>query len=222
MVGDKIHCIDFKTEVLTKYGWKTVYELNMNDLVATLKDEKLVYEKPLDIMVYPDYEGSMYYLKNKEIDLVVTGNHRMWVSIFDEILNKWLKYDFQRADNIIGKIVKYKNFNNEIIINKKNIYEEYLNVEKCPVFCLHVPSEVFYIRRNGKECWTGNSRSQGHVTTLKMWGSKREFKRFFLVYISRQNIWLREPPKALTTTLIWKLVRGTRLIIVPNGKKVKN
>ena len=180
MVGDKIHCVDFNTEVLTKYGWKTVYELNMNDLVATLKDEKLVYEKPLDIMVYPNYEGSMYYLKNKEIDLVVTGNHRMWVSIFDEILNKWLKYDFQRADNIIGKIVKYKNFNNEIIINKKNIYEEYLNVEKCPVFCLHVPSEVFYIRRNGKECWTGNSRSQGHVTTLTrqpLEGRAREGKK---------------------------------------------
>ncbi len=28
--------------------------------------------------------------------------------------------------------------------------------------------------------------------------------------------------RILTTTLIWKLLRGTRLIVVPNGKKVKN
>lgn len=31
-------------------------------------------------MNYPDYEGSMYYIKNQSIDLAVTGNHRMWVS----------------------------------------------------------------------------------------------------------------------------------------------
>jgi hypothetical protein len=37
---------------------------------------------------------------------------------------------------------------------------------KCPVFCLQVPSEVFYVRRNGKCVWTGNSRSTGHVTSL--------------------------------------------------------
>ena len=47
-----------------------------------------------------------------------------------------------------------------------NEEERFVEMEKCPVFCLQVPSEVFYIRRNGKTCWTGNSRSQGHVTTL--------------------------------------------------------
>src|SRR5690606_25902510 len=38
--------------------------------------------------------------------------------------------------------------------------------EKCPVYCLTVPSEVFYVRRNGKACWTGNSRGRGPVTIL--------------------------------------------------------
>ena len=28
--------------------------------------------------------------------------------------------------------------------------------------------------------------------------------------------------RVLTTTLAWKQTRGTRLIVVPNGKKVKN
>jgi len=27
------------------------------------------------------------------------------------------------------------------------------------VYCLQVPSEIFYVRRNGKACWTGNSRA---------------------------------------------------------------
>ena len=34
------------------------------------------------------------------------------------------------------------------------------------MFCLQVPSEVFYVRRNGKCVWTANSRAHGHVTTL--------------------------------------------------------
>lgn len=310
MVSDKLHCIliDNVTSVLTLDGWKSPYELTMNDHIATLKDEKLVYEKPIDIMIYPDYEGPMYYIKNQAIDLAVTGNHRMWVSKFNDDI-----YDFARADEIVGKHLKYKKdaiwekkenyqLNDfltflgiwytegstntidgyvQIAVDKEKVrdllfpvlnkleyklysldkdkvilyYENPLNDkelpdwvfelskeqvkvlikglllgeesgfyyttsvkladqlqqlclhagcvgiveketdrlkiiinnytnptvnhgvcneqeekfvqnEKCPVFCLQVPSEVFYVRRNGKTCWTGNSRSHGHVTSL--------------------------------------------------------
>jgi len=33
---------------------------------------------------------------------------------------------------------------------------------------------------------------------------------------------MRESPKVLTTTLLWKRNKGTRLIAEPNGKNVKN
>ncbi len=32
----------------------------------------------------------------------------------------------------------------------------------------------------------------------------------------------REPPKAFTTTFIWKLIKGTQVILVPNGNNVKD
>jgi DNA-directed RNA polymerase II subunit RPB2 len=35
-----------------------------------------------------------------------------------------------------------------------------------PVYCLSVPNEVFYVRRNGKGVWTGNSRARGPRTKL--------------------------------------------------------
>jgi uncharacterized protein YqgQ len=325
MVGDKIHCLSTDTEVLTINGWKTHNQLSKEDLIATLKNKKLVYEKPIDIMYYPDYQGDMYYVENEDIDLAVTGNHRMWVSKYNR-KKVWTEYVFERADKIVGTTHKYKtdcdwgmedyNINNDLLlfygifmyygwykndiismkaelnvlyekilptieklgfVNKineenileintenidlnlfinKNIYEELpewlfklsrnqllvffdgffgynksqKNVitkhknfadqvqqlalhagwtaklekdeiknlykvsictkkkysivnhflkklrkpqieklekdKKCPVFCLQVPSEVFYIRRNGKTCWTANSRAQGHVTTL--------------------------------------------------------
>ncbi len=108
MVGDKIHCLDFNTEVLTLDGWKTVHQLTKNDLIATLKDEQLVYEKPIDIMIYNDYEGPMYYIKNSSIDFAVTGNHRMWTSKRYGRKCEWKPYNFERADEIIGKHRKYK------------------------------------------------------------------------------------------------------------------
>ena len=108
MVSDKIHCCAIDTEVLTFNGWKKASEIRMNDHIATLKDGKLVYEEPTDIMIYPDYEGSMYYIKNKHLDIAVTGNHRMWVSEIHKRSQTWKPYDFARADTIIGKHLKYK------------------------------------------------------------------------------------------------------------------
>lgn len=243
LVEDKIHCLSMDTEILTLNGWKFYKELTKNDKIATLKDNKLVYENPIELLYYPDYKGSMYYVSNSEIDLAVTGNHRMWVSIDDD------HYNFQRADEIIGKSVRYKkdaewNMNDypfqinshldisqcdglpewvfklgqnqaqqfiRSIITENNLITKYkkmaddlqqlclhagwsatisdnyvvsiksqeinktinpesnnekLIYEKCPVFCLQVPSEVFYVRRNGKGCWTGNSRARGPRTIL--------------------------------------------------------
>ena len=321
MVGDKIHCLTLDTEVLTINGWKTYNQLSKDDLIATLKNKKLVYEKPIDIMYYPDYQGDMYYIENEDIDLAVTGNHRMWISKYNR-KKVWTEYAFERSDKLIGTTHKYKTdcdwvvedyditndlllfygifmyygwYKNDIIymkaelnvlyekilpiikkldfvykINEENILE--INTEKlvldnfivnkgiaeelpewvfklsrnqllvffdgffgynksqkmiitqnkkiadevqqlclhagwtaklekdeiknlykvliytkkkysivnhflkklrkpqieklekdikCPVFCLQVPSEVFYVRRNGKTCWTANSRAQG-------------------------------------------------------------
>ena len=356
MVKDKMHCLSMDTEVLTKNGWKTYFQLTKDDLIATLKNDKLVYDNPIDIMHYPDHEGSMYTIITEDIDLCVTGNHRMWVSSYYDDNNL---YSFKRADQLIKEPVRYsrnvlgyeteekdefvfpeylseyiesfdlcevpndkpykvnmeswirflaifyrcgtiiknddtsashilieingyvdikglcfhiRELSNEYIIDgdkititdkkivryinhyitlekiipdwilniskyqshlfiaeflhrgglkfdyiidskdyadkiqmialhagycvkiteirdtilryglnfyidgdvKVNSYDEhntlfYENYEKkvkCPVFCLQVPSEVFYVRRNGKPCWTGNSRASGHVTTL--------------------------------------------------------
>jgi hypothetical protein len=48
----------------------------------------------------------------------------------------------------------------------QHVQVETLLDEKCPVYCLQVRSEVFYVRRNGKAVWTGNSRPRGPRTLL--------------------------------------------------------
>ncbi len=108
LVQDKIHCLDAKHDVLTLDGWKPIAEVTVNDKVATLENEKLVYAHPTAVLHYPDYEGNMYYIKNQAIDLAVTGNHRMWVSKVKGRKAIWQPYNFELAENLVGKYVRYK------------------------------------------------------------------------------------------------------------------
>ena len=87
-IGDKFACESLDHEVLTENGWKFFGELTGEDKVATLKDEKLVYEKPLELMYFPNYQGKMYHIANQLIDLNVTWNHRMWISCVSERKSK--------------------------------------------------------------------------------------------------------------------------------------
>ena len=220
MVEDKQHCIDYETEVLTKKGWRKHNELKISDEVATLKDNKLVYEKPIEIFDYPDHQGDMYYVSNEHIDLAVTSEHRMWVSDDGNINNFDFKYakdigdktlyykknatydnqdlwkdmlldKFGDLDNILATEVESNAIQQEAlhagwavdIINKNGFYKCILKKdnlhpmvnsavlvkdEKKPVWCIHVSSEVFLTRRNGKVVWTGNSRATGPYQLLTM------------------------------------------------------
>ncbi|AYV85569.1 MAG: intein-containing dna-directed rna polymerase subunit 2 [Satyrvirus sp.] len=105
MVGDKAHCLSIDHEVLTLNGWKFNHQLTMDDKIATLVDGKLVYQKPKKIFNYPDYKGDMYHITTQQIDLMVTPNHRMYVSKY---CDKWEDYDFELAKDIVGKHRKYK------------------------------------------------------------------------------------------------------------------
>ena len=269
MVADKMHCLDIEyTEVLTSSGWKYSRELSYDDYIATLKDGVLIYEKPNSILFYEDHHGQMYEIKSSQINLLVTDNHRMWVSI-KKNNSTWEPYDFKISYNLVGKTTRYKkdarwcteDFDLKLANSKYDNTDEFIQkvgrwfynhltrkndqlpywifklsrrqskilmismfgtrfgshyyteseiladqvqqlllhcglsgtktkvnkllfkisidvdsnpivtegnfvYQKCPVFCLQVPSEVFYVRRHGKTCWTGNSRAYGNITSL--------------------------------------------------------
>lgn len=257
LVEDKLHCIDYQTEILTKDGFKKQNELTMNDFIATLKDNKLVYEKPIEIYNYPEHVGDMYYVQSSEIDLAVTDKHRMWAApqldanfnfelakdiigqtryykknailekkIEDVDLEQWLQR-YKRRDPTIPLPKWFMNLTQEqskqvvdimiyncelfitteeiianqfqqlclhtgyssiiqkkdndefyyctcdknpqpVMINSETAKESFVENAKVPVWCVHVPSEVFLVRRNGKICWTGNSRSTGPYQLLTL------------------------------------------------------
>jgi DNA-directed RNA polymerase II subunit RPB2 len=83
MVADKCHCLTGDHDVLTSKGWKSISRIKRIDKVAILKGTTLVYECPTDILRF-DYTGIVYHVKDHQTDLVVTKDHRMYVSLKDQ------------------------------------------------------------------------------------------------------------------------------------------
>lgn len=103
---DKFACFCSTTEILTKAGWKYFKDLTKEDEVATLLDGQFIeYNKPINIFEY-DYNGELYHIKNQQIDLMVTPNHKMYVKTESRENNR--SFELLRADKIVGKHVQYK------------------------------------------------------------------------------------------------------------------
>ena len=121
-IGDK-YCVDEQTEILTNNGWKYFKELKMEDKVATLENgNKLVYENPSELIEF-DCDEDLYYIKNNQVDLAVTLNHRMYVGN-----REGKNYKIQLAKDIINKRVKY--LKNVEKFNEINVNEEILKDKK--------------------------------------------------------------------------------------------
>ena len=185
MVLDKIHCIQLENhEILTQNGWKNFIDINDEDKLFSLdiKTLETSFDKPIGKHYYKKQLRDMYHIKNDYIDTIVTDNHRFPYIItkndnsndnandnandniimneLNTIIKSYFEYnklEFLKYDtNFINKLKKFK------VINQ-NITELEIN---CDVFCFTMPKETFYVRSNGLEYWTGNSRSSGPVVQL--------------------------------------------------------
>ena len=99
-------CYDDQTEVLTQHGWKLFKDLTEEDEVATrqLDDPHIVYAKPT-AHAASLYEGPMYRLEQRHVDLSVTPNHRMVTSY--KRCDGTEAMRFEEAKNIFGQYNRY-------------------------------------------------------------------------------------------------------------------
>ena len=94
-------CVSEDTECLTDRGWKKYFEIKLNDRIATfnLLTEAIEFHYPNAIVSY-DFEGELLQIKNKEIDCLVTDNHRMLVRKPYQKLDDWF---FIEASKLEGR-----------------------------------------------------------------------------------------------------------------------
>jgi len=92
-------CYDDETEVLTEAGWKFFRDVTADDRIATLSpDGRLEYASPSNF-VAAEYDGELYYIKSRQVDLAVTPNHRMYVNL-NRRADEWEGFRLVRMDEI--------------------------------------------------------------------------------------------------------------------------
>lgn len=74
-------CYSSDTETLTDSGWKRYSEIKDGERIATLepKSGELIYQEPIGGILLHDYSGPMVGFKNRNVDILVTPDHKMWV-----------------------------------------------------------------------------------------------------------------------------------------------
>jgi DNA-directed RNA polymerase beta subunit len=70
-------CFDADTEALTLRGWIPWPDVRHDDLLATIDNNRLVYEKPIRV-IHSQYAGELYCFEGRYLDYAVTGNHRLF------------------------------------------------------------------------------------------------------------------------------------------------
>jgi len=162
MTLDKVHCLTMDHEVLTDKGWKQYNYIDEHDALYTIDMNTMEtsYKKPIKNHFYEISEtGNYYHISNEHIDTIVTMEHRFPYKYDDGTMNitSLNMIDFTRnvyfmksvhCDNMVEWF--------QVLPSDINIVEMKQNV-----FCFTMPNETFYVRRNGLEYWTGNSRSTG-------------------------------------------------------------
>jgi len=102
-----LSCYDGKTEVLTEDGWKHFKEVQYSDKICTLntKSNSVEFQAPTKIHSYR-YNGKMYRLKTKHVDLLVTPNHNLLYSPCD--FRNLHPYSLRKAESLFGRSKRFK------------------------------------------------------------------------------------------------------------------
>lgn len=109
MVDDKMHCLTSDHDVLTSEGWRSISEISIHDYVATLNQNTgiLVYQKPTEVFHYHNYKGTLYQIKNTDLDLLTTLNHRMFIRKRHITGTYCTNYELIQAKEVMGKHYMY-------------------------------------------------------------------------------------------------------------------
>lgn len=111
--GDKFS-VRGQSQVMTDIGWMEIQELDITKhKVATLtKEGNLDYVTPSGLSSY-EYDGKMYSLKTKHLEMFVTRNHKLYVRDCNERIHEnEQKFTLLPTYEVFGKQVKFKKWAN--------------------------------------------------------------------------------------------------------------
>jgi len=100
-------CYDTNTEILTRAGWKKYNQITFDDEIATLNTRgEIEYQKPQDIIIY-HYKGKMLRIKSKNVDLLVTPDHWLYIGRIngEKPRSQQIRFKRVKAKDVINRKV---------------------------------------------------------------------------------------------------------------------
>ena len=74
------HCFDEETEVLTTKGWRRYSEIAIDDKVLSYNiNEDIIEPMPVEEIIIRHFDGELFYVANKQLDILTTDKHRMLI-----------------------------------------------------------------------------------------------------------------------------------------------
>lgn len=157
IAGPECFACNSDYQVLTYNGFKNYLQISLNDLIACNVNNNIEYKNPEKI-IYEDYEGRIYKIKNDILNIQVTPNHRFFVSNSTD-----MNFSIEIMHDLYGKDFYFKSLYDGCYIPVKSEQQTYTNY-KGKVWCLKVPGDGLFYIKNGKDghpfC-TGNSEKLG-------------------------------------------------------------
>ena len=103
VIGDKF-CALPTQQVLTNKGWVEIKDIDIieHQLITLDTNGKMCYEFPTAKYEYV-HEGEMYSIKNKQVEIVCTLNHKLYVK-----KRSGKRYELIEAKDVMGKMVRFE------------------------------------------------------------------------------------------------------------------
>jgi len=113
-IGDKMACALPTQQVLTNEGWVEIQHIDIaRHKVATLDTNgNMYYEYPTAKFEYK-HNGKMYSVSNKQVEVVCTLNHKLYVKRREHNGTK-KDYELIEAQNVLGKMVRFQKAMNNV------------------------------------------------------------------------------------------------------------
>jgi DNA-directed RNA polymerase beta subunit len=165
VLGDKF-CQRPTTQVLTNYGWIEIQyvDITKHKLCTLDVNGNMCYEFPTAKFEY-EHDGDMYYLENKQVHVVCTLNHRLYVR---KRSAKWDRpYELIEAKDVMGKMVRFQKSMNNI----------YPDIETICIGDIHYNMDAWLqlIGMFISDGWTDKHNKRIMITSIKE--RKNDFNR---------------------------------------------
>lgn len=193
--------------VLTQKKWKPISKLRKGELIYTLNVDTMAIEpNKVEEVIRKDYDGVMLHIVGKDIDDVVTPNHKYPVFFKDG--GKMVFHDHVEANRLIEVGGYVPLFTDWIDLSTCTVTEEHY---KGKVYCLNVKNHTFFVECNDNQHWTSNCNHPSEST-------------IDLSRVSHRIIELHWEGKTLVGKLVLNTTEGFRKhgIVTSCGDQVAN